>query len=34
MNDFEEKAREALKAGVPAETLIEIVNRIKEETDS
>ncbi len=30
--DFEEKAREALKAGVPAETLVEIVQRLKGES--
>ncbi len=32
--DFEEKAREALKAGISAETLIDIINHIKGETDS
>ena len=29
--DFEEKAREALKAGVPADDLVEIINRLKGE---
>lgn len=29
--DFEDKAREALKAGIPAETLVEIINKLKEE---
>ena len=29
---FEESAREAIKAGVPAETLIETINRLKGDT--
>lgn len=29
--DFEQSAREAIKAGVPAETLIETINRLKGE---
>lgn len=29
--DFEEMAREALKAGVPADDLIEIVNKLTRE---
>ncbi len=32
--DFEEKAREALKAGVPADDLVEIINRLKGEDNS